>query len=47
MAALAIDLVEEAAVALTCELTFKDLFIVIAVDWDVQSGTVYQPQLAC
>ena len=39
MMVLAMDLVEEAAGAFTCELTFKDLFIVTAVHRNAQTGT--------
>ena len=37
----AIDLVEEAAAPFTCELTFKDLFIVTAVHRNNQTGTAH------
>ena len=39
MMVFAMDLVEEAAAAVTCELTFEDLFIVTAVHRNIQTGT--------
>ena len=39
MAVLAMDLVKVAAAHFTCELTFKDLFIVMAVHRNLQTGT--------